>query len=211
MLRKGQEARRRFAGFTLLELLVAVALMAVLAVLGWRGLDSVLTGRERIAARSDALRDLSAAFTQLEDDLRRAWPARLLGPGMPVLAFVAEAEGAPPALHLLRELPPDGGPEQLQRVVWRLRDGVLERGFGAFVPPGAQGASTAAALTWQPLVARVSAVQMRGWIAGRGWQPAAALPGLEGPTDAASQVTGLELLLERRDSAPVLRVFAVRD
>ena len=42
------------AGFTLLELLIAVSLMAVLAVLGWRGLESVLTTRDRIVRASDA-------------------------------------------------------------------------------------------------------------------------------------------------------------
>ena len=66
------------AGFTLLELLIAVSLMAVLAVLGWRGLESVLTTRDRIVRASDDLRALSVTFTQMEEDLRRAWPVRLL-------------------------------------------------------------------------------------------------------------------------------------
>ena len=44
-------------GFTLLEVLIALSLMAVLAVLGWRGLDSVLVTRERLT-RSSA--DLAA-------------------------------------------------------------------------------------------------------------------------------------------------------
>ena len=72
-------ARRapRHRGFTLLELLIAIALMALLAVLGWRGLDSVLRSRERIAANSDDLRGLSVAFSQLDEDLRRSWVVRL--------------------------------------------------------------------------------------------------------------------------------------
>src|SRR5690606_23428024 len=67
-------ACRRTAGFTLLELLVAVALMAILAVLSWRGLDSVLASREHITAHTDETRAVSVLFSQLDEDLRRSWP-----------------------------------------------------------------------------------------------------------------------------------------
>ena len=69
---------RRHAGFTLLELLVAVALMAILAVLSWRGLDSVLTSREHIMRHTDETRAISVLFSQLDEDLRRSWPLRHL-------------------------------------------------------------------------------------------------------------------------------------
>ena len=42
MLRTLPRSSRRTAGFTLIELLVAVALLAILAVLSWRGLDAVI-------------------------------------------------------------------------------------------------------------------------------------------------------------------------
>ncbi|HWS75527.1 MAG TPA: prepilin-type N-terminal cleavage/methylation domain-containing protein [Quisquiliibacterium sp.] len=202
----------RARGFTLIELLIAVSLMAVLAVMGWRGLDSVVRGREHITESSDALRALSVTFTQLEDDLRRSWPARLMNPGMPPIAFVEEVPGAPPAMHLLRELPPDSGAAQLQRVVWRLRGGVLERGFGAFVMPAADGAMQAPQLTWQPLIGGVTTVHARAWIPGRGWLPSAALlqrPGLA--PDQQGAITGMEILVEREGGERVLRVFSLRD
>mgnify|MGYP000992520889 CR=1 FL=1 len=63
-------ACRRTAGFTLLELLVAVALMAILAVLSWRGLDSVLASREHITAHTDetrAIYDGMALCAEYED------------------------------------------------------------------------------------------------------------------------------------------------
>ena len=63
--------RRRSAGFTLIELLIATTLLAVLALLAWRGLDSVLTSRQRIVAASDELRSMTLAFAQLDDDLRK--------------------------------------------------------------------------------------------------------------------------------------------
>jgi type II secretory pathway component PulJ len=141
--------------------LIAVTLMAVLAVLGWRGLDSVLRGREHITESSDGLRALSVTFTQLEDDLRRSWPTRLLNPGVPAIGFVVEQEGAPPAMHLLRELPPESGQAQLQRVVWRLRGGVLERGFGGFAMARPDAMVPQPPMTWQPLIGGVAALHPR--------------------------------------------------
>jgi general secretion pathway protein J len=36
----------RARGFTLIEMLVAIALLAVIALLSWRGLDSTIRGRD---------------------------------------------------------------------------------------------------------------------------------------------------------------------
>ena len=97
-------ARPPMHGFTLLEVMVAMALMAVLALLSWRGLDSVLDSRERLVSASDDLGALSLTFAQLEEDLRRSWSVRLLGLPLPAIAFVpaVPGEGAP-RLRLLRE------------------------------------------------------------------------------------------------------------
>ena len=57
----------RVRGFTLIELLVACALMAVLALLSWRGLDSILQTRERLVVASDELRSLTLAFWEQGD------------------------------------------------------------------------------------------------------------------------------------------------
>ena len=69
MLRTLPHSSRRAAGFTLIELLVAVALLAILAVLSWRGLDAVVQSRERLVTESDELRSLTLALAQLEEDL----------------------------------------------------------------------------------------------------------------------------------------------
>jgi general secretion pathway protein J len=205
--------RSRQVGFTLIELLIAISLMAVLAVLGWRGLDSVLRGRERIVAASDSLRGLSVGFTQIEEDLRRAWPVRLLNLPLPIIGFLDQGIDGPPALQLFRELPPSSGPSQVQRVVYRLRKGVFERGFAPWGVPSADRPATVSddAMIWQPLLQGVTGVQMRGWVVGRGWIPAGALVASSGAGAQALQVTGLEVLIERGPGDRVLRIFAVKD
>jgi general secretion pathway protein J len=130
-------SRDRSRGFTLIELLIAAALLAVLAVLAWRGLDSVLASRQRIVAASDELRSLTLAFAQLDEDLRRSWPVRLLRLPTPAITFAVAGEQASASLQMLRETAGATEPTQVQRVAWRLREGVLERGFGAWVAPSA--------------------------------------------------------------------------
>ncbi len=165
-------------GFTLIELLIAIALMSVLAVLCWRGLDSVVRSRDRIAAASDELRAYTVAFAQMEDDLRRSWVVRLLQlPVVSTIVFAADTEGSGPSVELLRE---SGGalePLRVQRVVYRVRGGLLERGFAPWVTPSpdAGTASATVPLVWQPLAAGVAAMDMRAWIDTKGWASATAV------------------------------------
>jgi general secretion pathway protein J len=60
------------AGFTLIELLVAIAILALLAVLSWRGLDSVLRARSALSQELAFSRALQTTFNQLDADLRSA-------------------------------------------------------------------------------------------------------------------------------------------
>ena len=215
-------------GFTLLEVLIAISLMAVLAVLGWRGLDSVLVTRERLTRASADLAALSVCFTQMEEDLRRAWPVRLLGLPVPAVGFsVPQADEPAAPLQLLREPPAGGVPGTVQRVSYRLRAGTLERGFAPWAAPAPDGAVTQQGLIWQPLVTDVASLRMRGFVAGTGWVDGAALAAQpmtasaptggtgagQPPTPALVPivVSGLELELERVGGERLVRVFPVKD
>lgn len=206
--------RRRGSGFTLIELLIATSLLAVLALLAWRGLDSVLNSRQRIVEASDELRALTLAFAQLDDDLRKSWAVRLLRLPVPAISFSVAGEQTSTSLLIIRESGRLAEPTQVQQVAWRVRNGVLERGFGAWTVPSLNGAPgqparpvsgfsdipgraaggldapAADGMVWQPILTRVASMQMQGWIAGQGWMAAEALAGqLQGypPVIVASQ------------------------
>ena len=228
--RRVMQDRRRAGGFTLLELLIAVTLMSALALMSWRALDSLIDARERITRASDDLRELVVAFAQLEEDLRRAWPVRLIDAGRAAVALVPDGDGRDTigggVLDLLREAPavaalaPGAAAASdparasgLQRVVWRLDRGRLERGFVAWWPGSAETLRPAsdvqapggAGVTWQPVAAGVDSIAWRAYLPGRGWLG----PG-QRAEDPATPVTGIEIALIRGGQR-IVRVFSVRD
>jgi general secretion pathway protein J len=60
---------RRSAGFTLVEVLVALMAMALMAGLGWRGIDGLLRAREASQTRVDQMAVMHTALSQWQSDL----------------------------------------------------------------------------------------------------------------------------------------------
>lgn len=208
-----RQARRASSGFTLIELLIAVALMAILAVLSWRGLDSVLASRTHITRHTDETRAIAILFSQLDEDLRRSWPLRTLEAlGRRPVMFRRDEVDGPVRVDLLREAPVDS-PVRFERIVYRLRDGIVERGSLPW-QPGLE--DDLASATWQPLLADVDALLWRGWLSGHpDWQDGGALASVPSvPTGPASNrqydPAGVELTVQRHGER-LRRVFALRD
>ena len=101
-------------GFTLIELLVAISVMALLAVLSWRGLDGMARAQAQTSQRADEVLNLQAGLGQWKVDLdlltqtpqisSLAWDGRVLrltrrattaGDGLVVVAWTrrGDAEG----------------------------------------------------------------------------------------------------------------------
>ena len=107
-------------GFTLVELLVAIAILAMVAVLGWRGLDGIVRSREALTAQMETTRGLQLAFAQLQSDGEHlADPATVHG--RPTLA----ADDS--QLVMVRSVAADNEPSRLQVVAYRTTNGVLTR------------------------------------------------------------------------------------
>ena len=121
--------RTKGSGFTLLEILIAIAIMATMAVLGYRALEAMTQSEARLSAEAARWRTLDLFFARLEGDLREAVPrnARLGESREPAWFATVDANGnallafsrAGPEFNLE---PGSGG----QRLGYRFRDGVVE-------------------------------------------------------------------------------------
>ena len=108
-------------GFTLVELLVAITVLAIVAVLGWRGLDGIVRSREQLTAQMEQTRGIQLAFSQLQSDLEQvADKADLLNGHQNLVADNTR-------LVFIRTVLAENAPTQLQVVSYRIRDGVLTR------------------------------------------------------------------------------------
>jgi len=83
----GASPARRGArrGFTLVELLVAIWIMSVVAVIAWRGLSALVATRDRLGPEADEVRAMLTGFGQMERDLAHAANPTLAS--LPVLAL----------------------------------------------------------------------------------------------------------------------------
>ncbi len=125
--------RRAPSGFTLLELLIAIALFALLGLATYRMLESVLRSDEVVRAQEIQLRQLSRAVWRLEQDLIQAVPRPVRdGYGDEQNAFIGQLAGAAggASLELTRSgwrNPTGMRRANLQRVRWQLAGDILER------------------------------------------------------------------------------------
>lgn len=110
--------RRR--GFTLIELLVAITILAVVAVLGWRGLDAIVRARVALNRDLEQTRGMQLALAQLQSDCAQIVTTAVIGGRLPITA-------EPNRLTLVRNVYADNEPTRLQVVAYRVVDGVLQR------------------------------------------------------------------------------------
>lgn len=178
------QSPRSQRGLTLVELLVAIGVLAFVAVLGWRGLDSITRARASLNAELEQTRGLQLAFAQLQTDCANAVDATMLD-GRSPLAVTADR------VTIARRIQPDAQPGMLELVTWRLRDGVLTREES---PPTRdltqldQYWQFAAAGGARPVALRrgLRAMDLRVWTDdGRGWRSWTQMPSPTQPAAAA--------------------------
>lgn len=119
---------KRTSGFTLVEVLVAVAVFAALAALAWGGLGAVLRSREALTAAQEDFARTVRAINQFERDLRAAVGRPVRGNfGEPLPALQGESDH----VEFTRQgfANPQAEPRSnLERVVYALDAKKLQRG-----------------------------------------------------------------------------------
>lgn len=193
-------SRARQCGFTLLELLVGLALLSVLTVLTWGGLRNVLHFNQRLQPQLERIESLQATFYLMEQDLEQvlARPVRdALGGTLPALA-------GGDRLALTRagwRNPLEQPRSSLQRVEYRLDDGILTRRYWPVLDrvPRNQPLAT-------PLLHGVSVFAVRFMTGQQRWVP------LWPPANMPPRLlpTALEVQLQIEGYGPVRRLLRVQ-
>lgn len=121
---RGQTLRRQ-AGLTLVEVLVAMALLGLISIMAYRGLDSMSTSSQHALATGEQWRHLGMLFERLSSDVWRAArrPVRDGGSGAFLPAWWGRRDSASGQLEFTRRSAP--GRDEV-RVAYRLREGRIE-------------------------------------------------------------------------------------
>lgn len=99
-------------GFTLVEVLVALLIMAILAAMGWQGIDGMVRARDASQGAAERTLRLTTLIAQWEQDLSSLHDS----PAAPAIAFDGNT------LRLVRRT---GGGAQV--IAWSLREGLWRR------------------------------------------------------------------------------------
>jgi len=105
-------------GFTLVEVLVALSIMALMGLMSWRGLEAMLRSQAGLHDRADAVHTLQAGLSQWRIDLNQA----LGTPGVPTWDWDGKV------LRLTREDPSPGAGFRV--VAWTRRADAARPGGG---------------------------------------------------------------------------------
>lgn len=162
-------------GFTLIELMVAIGILALVALLSWRGLDVMVRAQQGTQARSDQIAVVQTALAQWRTDLDAMLPAST------GKQAVLDWDGN--TLRVLRLASPDTleSTEESQNrqqslwtpatvvVAWTLRSACPRNATADGSHPAAQSAAGSCWMRWQSPQLRTQGEQQQAWQQAASW------------------------------------------
>lgn len=198
------------AGFTLLELLIAIAIFAVVGVLAMGGYNQLLMQRERAAQTMERTRAIQRAMTRLTQDFAQLEPRPVRDATAatvnPALYFNASGTYLVELTRAGWSNPAGVSRATLQRVGYRLLDGKLYRDYWTVLDRSLSNTPVQA-----QLVDKVTAFSLRFMDRNRQWQttwPANSTGGT-GTARARSLPLAVEITLTLEDWGELKRVVEV--
>jgi len=199
------------SGLTLIEMLVAITVLSLVMVLGWRGLDSMTRTRERLNTELEQTHRLQLTFAQLENDCSHTLSLPDLGGALPIVLEEQQ-------ITLVRRLTEEAGPARMQLVRYRVTDGDLTRetspatrSFSELERYRVAFAARPAQASQVRLLNGVSRVTVRIWD-GNVWlgpaDPALKQRVISTHVNQRSEWGGIEVaLILRQEPAPLSKIF----
>lgn len=152
-------------GLSLIELVVAMALFALVAVMGMQTLNGTIRSRDVLTARDDRDQDLGLTLALLRSDLDRVAPLLFFPPDSPPQSALHQVAGQDQ--FALSIAAPTGADAPFQRAEWRLdrEAGVLSRRYWPVTTPARDSQRTPE----REFLAGVQALRLRSYWTGYGW------------------------------------------